>query len=166
VVTNAHVVAGQDDTEVLPGGEEPGLPARAVHFDRRNDLAVLRVVGLDLPGLRLAPRVRAGSGAAILGFPLDGPYRVRAARLGETRDVFAQDSYGSGRVRRTVVGLRGRVQPGNSGGPVVDGRGRVVATVFAATVSGPRGGYGVPNATVRRALADTRGSVSTGPCAD
>src|SRR5213076_3128098 len=30
VVTNAHVVAGQDDTVVLAGGEEPGLPARVV----------------------------------------------------------------------------------------------------------------------------------------
>ena len=69
-------------------------------------------------------------------------------------------------MRRSVVGLRGRVQPGNSGGPVVDGRGRVVATVFAATVSGPRGGYGVPNATVRRALDGVGGTVSTGPCAD
>src|SRR5918998_649505 len=46
VVTNAHVVAGQDDTRVLVQGEEPGLDAIAVAFDRRNDVAVLRVPGL------------------------------------------------------------------------------------------------------------------------
>ena len=49
---------------------------------------------------------------------------------------------------------------------MVDARGRVVATVFAATRSGTPGGYGVPNAVVRRDLdrvGDT--SVSTGPCA-
>jgi hypothetical protein len=47
---------------------------------------------------------------------------------------------------------------------MVDGRGRVVTTIFAATTSGPRGGYGVPNALVRRALAGARGPVDTGPC--
>jgi hypothetical protein len=48
---------------------------------------------------------------------------------------------------------------------MVDARGRVVTTVFATTTSGPRGGYGVPNAIVRRALAGARGDVTTGPCA-
>jgi hypothetical protein len=47
---------------------------------------------------------------------------------------------------------------------MVDGRGRVVATIFAATTSGPRGGYGVPNAVVRDALAGAGGPVSTGEC--
>ena len=68
-------------------------------------------------------------------------------------------------MRRSITSLRGAVRSGNSGGPMVDGRGRVVTTVFAATTSGPRGGFGVPNAIVRDALdgAGVRG-VSTGPC--
>jgi S1-C subfamily serine protease len=57
------------------------------------------------------------------------------------------------------------VRSGNSGGPVVDASGRVVTTVFAASTSGPRGGYGVPNAIVRDALQNTDRSVSSGPCA-
>jgi S1-C subfamily serine protease len=61
--------------------------------------------------------------------------------------------------------LRGQVLPGNSGGPLVDARGRVVTTVFAATRGGPAGGYGVPNAIVRRALEEARRPVGTGPCA-
>jgi S1-C subfamily serine protease len=56
------------------------------------------------------------------------------------------------------------VRPGNSGGPVVDGRGRVVTTVFASTRSGPQGGYGVPNAIVARAVQTATGPVDTGPC--
>jgi S1-C subfamily serine protease len=56
------------------------------------------------------------------------------------------------------------VRSGNSGGPMVDGAGRVVATIFAATTSGPRGGYGVPNSLVRPALSGGGGAVSTGPC--
>jgi len=164
VVTNAHVIAGQDDTRVLPAGEEPGLPAVAIAFDPRNDIAVLRVPGLGAEPLPLAPEAEPGGLAAILGFPLNGPYDVRAGRVGQTRTVVSQDAYGRGPVRREVVSLRGAVRSGNSGGPMVDGRGRVVTTIFAATTSGPRGGYGVPNQVTREALARAGGPVSTGPC--
>jgi S1-C subfamily serine protease len=164
VVTNAHVVAGQDDTQVLPEGDEPGLDAQAIAFDPRNDLAVLQVAGLDAPSLPLADDPPAGTSAAILGFPLNGPYDVRAGRLGATRRVVTSDAYGNGPVRRQIVALRGAVRSGNSGGPMVDGRGEVVATIFAATTSGPRGGYAVPNAVTREALAGARSPVSTGPC--
>jgi S1-C subfamily serine protease len=164
VVTNAHVVAGQDDSRVLARGNEPGLEAQAIAFDPRNDLAILRVDGLDAPSLELARDPKTGTSAAILGFPLNGPYDVRAGRLGQTREVVSQDAYGRGPVRREIVALRGAVRSGNSGGPMVDGAGRVVTTIFAATTSGPRGGYGVPNAIVRDALAGARGPVDTGPC--
>jgi S1-C subfamily serine protease len=164
VVTNAHVVAGQDDTQVLPEGSDPGLPAQAIAFDSDNDLAVLRVHGLDAPPLEIARDPESGTSAAILGFPLNGPYDVRAGRLGQTREVVSQDAYGRGPVRREIVSLRGAVRSGNSGGPMVDGAGRVVTTIFAATTSGPRGGYGVPNAIVRARLAAASGPVSTGPC--
>jgi S1-C subfamily serine protease len=164
VVTNAHVVAGQRDTRVLPGGREPGQPARAVHFDPRNDLAILRVAGMDERPLPLADDIEAGTSAAILGFPLNGPFDVRAGRLGVTRRVRSSDAYGRGPVEHSMTALRGLVRSGNSGGPMVDGRGRVVTTIFAATTNGQRGGYGVPNSVVSRALSRVRGPVSTGSC--
>jgi S1-C subfamily serine protease len=166
VVTNAHVVAGQDDTVVLVRGDGPRLDATAVAYDPENDLAVLRVPGLDAPALPLADETPAGRSAAILGFPENGPYDVRAGRLGPTRTVNSQDAYGRGPVVRRIVTFRGVVRSGNSGGPMVDTRGRVVATVFASTVGGGRrGGYGVPNSITRRALERAAGPVSTGPCA-
>jgi S1-C subfamily serine protease len=166
VVTNAHVVAGQDDTMVQLGGAGPRLAADAVVFDPHDDIAILRVEGLSGRALPIAPDPRNGASGAILGFPQNGPYDVRAGRLGSTRAVITQDAYGRGPVQRSIVTLRGTVRPGNSGGPMVDARGRVVATVFAATRSGTAGGYGVPNSVVTRDLdrvADS--SVSTGPCA-
>jgi S1-C subfamily serine protease len=167
VVTNAHVVAGQKDTRVLLRGRGAGLDAEAVSFDPKNDLAVLRVPGLKAPALPLAGEVKTGTSAAILGFPGNGPYDVRAGRVGQTREVITQDAYGQGPVRRSITSLRGAVRSGNSGGPMVDADGRVVTTVFAATTSGPRGGFGVPNAIARAALERARrsGGVSTGPCA-
>ena len=164
VVTNAHVVAGQDDTRVLLEGREPGLDAEAVAFDPGNDVAVLRVPGLQAPALPLAASPRAGVSGAILGFPRNGPYDERAGRLGQTREAVTQDAYGRGPVRRSITSLRGAVRSGNSGGPMVDGRGRVLTTIFAASTSGPRGGYGVPNSVVRSALGGASGRVSTGGC--
>jgi S1-C subfamily serine protease len=165
VVTNAHVISGQDDTTVQVRGDGARLAATAIAFDVRNDIAVLRVPGLDAPALRLDDDVRVGEPGAVLGFPRNGPYAVRAARIGRTRTVLSQDAYGRGPVRRRIVAFRGLVEPGNSGGPLVDADGRVSATVFAkSTADGPEGGYAVPDDIVRETLAGARDAVDTGPC--
>jgi S1-C subfamily serine protease len=171
VVTNAHVVAGETDTVVQIGGVAPGLPARAVAFDPHDDVAVLRVPGLKLRPLRLAPDPRSGTAAAVLGYPLDGPFDAQPARIGETQVVNTEDAYGNGPVQRSITSMRGKVRPGNSGGPMVAAGGSVVATVFAAITGAPgsheRGGFAVPNALVRNELAVAKGRanrVSTQGC--
>ena len=166
VVTNAHVVAGQDDTTVQPGGEGPGLDASAIWFDPRNDLSILRVPGLSgMPALRMNVNADAGTSAAVLGFPENGAFDVEPARLGPTAGVITQNAYGQGPVKRTITSLRGLVRPGNSGGPAVDAAGRVVTTIFAAATSRRRTGFGVPDSVVRDALRRARRAVGTGPCA-
>jgi S1-C subfamily serine protease len=162
VVTNAHVVAGSDDTTVTTqDGVE--LDATPVYYGSDNDLALLRI-GANLPTLPISDQRDSGSDVAVLGYPENGPYAVAPARLGETRATISEDSYGNGPVERTIVALRGSVRSGNSGGPLVDARGSVVATVFAATTAGPSGGFAIPAEDVRDALAKTSASVSTGPC--
>jgi S1-C subfamily serine protease len=165
VVTNAHVIAGQDDTTVTPEGSDDALDADPVHYDTRNDVAVLRVD--DLPGevLPLRDDPRSGTAGAVLGYPENGPFTITPARVGETGPVITSDAYGRGRFERLVTTLRGEIRSGNSGGPMVDGGGGVLTTVFAATTSGKDGGFGVPNEIVRDALKDTSGEVDTGPCA-
>ncbi len=62
--------------------------------------------------------------------------------------------------------FRAEVRSGNSGGPVVDTEGRVLATVFAATQGGgDRSGLGVPNQVVAEALEGNLEPTDTGPCA-
>jgi S1-C subfamily serine protease len=167
VVTNAHVVAGETDTTVQVEGQGPHLQAHAIMFDPHDDVAILRVSGLGaVPALHLNEGAAMGTSGAILGFPHDGPYDVEPARLGSTNPVLTQDAYGRGPVRRAITSFRGLVRSGNSGGPVVDGDGRVIATVFAASVGSRRHtGFGVPDSIVRTALAGAHGPVSTGACA-
>jgi hypothetical protein len=162
VVTNAHVVAGEDDTTVTTR-EGASLDATPVYYDPENDLALLHV-DAEIPSLSVAPDPPSGTSAAVLGYPENGPYAESPARLGETRETISEDSYGRGPVRRPIASLRGSVRSGNSGGPLVDSRGRVLGTVFAATTTGTPGGFAVPNEIVRSALGETATSVDTGPC--
>jgi S1-C subfamily serine protease len=162
IVTAAHVVAGQNDTvvELQSGGR---LPADVVAFDRRNDVAVLRVRDL---GLRPLPLVTAkpGTPVAVLGFPENGPFTVTPARIGRTATVLAEDAYGTGPVTRAITSLRGRVRHGDSGAPAVDAHGAVQATIFAARLRSV-GGFGVPADIVRADLNAAGQPVSTGECA-
>jgi S1-C subfamily serine protease len=168
VVTNAHVVAGEHDTTVEPFGREPQLSAYAIAFDPTDDVAVLRVPGLSLSSLSFASSMPAGRAGAVLGYPENGPFDARAARIGTTQRVLTDDAYGNGPVSRLLTPLRGLVRPGNSGGPLVDRAGAVLTTVFASTSGGgSAGGYGVANATVRHVLAGigpTPPMVGTGEC--
>jgi S1-C subfamily serine protease len=152
IVTNAHVVAGETVTRIQPGGA--GLPRRAevVLFDERNDVAILRVNGLGLNPMPLA-RPRVGEEAAVLGFSENGPLDLRPARTGATQPVISGDAYNRGPVERTVTSFRVSVRPGNSGGPVVNGDGEVVATVFASRANSDNSGYGIPSQIVQRRLA-------------
>ncbi len=169
VVTNAHVVAGETDTQVQPGSNQPGLSAQAIDFDPHDDVAILHVSGLSERPLSLASNPAPGTAAAILGYPEDGPFDEEPGRIGPTVDVETENAYGQGPVLRSVTQLLGLVRPGNSGGPMVDAAGQVVATVFAAITGAPGGGgYAVPNAIVRQQLrlAESRNAdVGTGGCA-
>jgi S1-C subfamily serine protease len=168
VVTNAHVVAGEEDTTVQLRGEGEHFDADVTLFDSKNDVAILHVGGLaSVTPLEMDADAKRGTSAAVLGFPENGPFDVSPARLGATSTVLTQDAYGRGPVSRRVTALRGKVRSGNSGGPMVDGRGRVLGTVFAATRGGgARGGFAVPDSIVRAALDRAGpGAVDTGDCA-
>src|SRR5215203_1113755 len=168
VVTNAHVVAGETATRVQTGGAGRLLPAEVVVFDKKNDIAVLRVDGLGLTPLPLtAPR--PGEAAAVIGFPENGPLEVEPARTGATQRVISSDAYDRGPVKRVVTSFRVYVRPGNSGGPAVNANGQVVSTIFASRTDSDNSGYGIPSRIVHRylqAAASRTIPVSTGGCAN
>jgi uncharacterized membrane protein required for colicin V production len=150
VVTAAHVVAGASDIHAA------GYPAEPLVVDRAQDVAVLRVPRLRARPLPIA-EPHAGDAVAILGYPEDGPFDARPGRVGLTADVLVDGTL------RPITAVRGLVRHGNSGGPAVDGAGRVEATMFAARI-GTRAGYGIPAGPIRSALAHARRPVSTGGC--
>ena len=123
-MTNAHVVAGVTDPEVMrrrqlgPGRGRLLRPRHRRGRARRSTAATRRT-------LRLRPgRAAAGDGVAILGYPQDGPYDVQPGRIRAEQRLRSPDIYGDGTVIREVFSLRGLVRPGNSGGPIVSSAGR------------------------------------------
>lgn len=164
VVTNAHVVEDTRTVTVKLGGKGRSYNARPIWFDDAEDVAILRVPGVSgTPALPIDEHPKRGTTAALLGFPRGGPYRVRPAKLG--RRVRLPTIRVEGRVfrRRSVTTMRAFARPGNSGGPVVDGRGRVVAMVFGVRPGG-LDAYAVPSPVVQKALERAGAPADTGSC--
>ena len=165
VVTNAHVVAGADEVHVEGGDQE--LRGRVVIFDPQRDLAVISVPGLALRPLQLGGELKRGQSAAVPGFPLDGPYRVSSARVRAMLDARGFDIYGQDRVVREIYSLATIVQPGNSGGPLLDTNGRVSGVVFAKSLEDDSTGYALTLNEAKPVLdraASANNEVSTGAC--
>jgi S1-C subfamily serine protease len=139
VMTNAHVVAGVDEPSVEIDGN--AVAATVVYYDPEVDAAVLAVESGETPPLAFDLQVEPQQGVAILGFPEDGPYDVQAARVRSEQRLRSPNIYGDGAVIREVLSLRGKVRPGNSGGPVVSSGGDVVGVVFAASLTDSDTGY-------------------------
>jgi S1-C subfamily serine protease len=166
VMTNAHVVAGVTDPVVELSGQQ--YDATTVLYDPDTDVAVLAVDGIAARGLGFAADGNdRGRKGAVLGFPENGPYDIEPARIRDEQRLSSPDIYGSGHVEREVYSLYAKVRPGNSGGPLVSARGRVLGVVFAASVSDSHTGYALTADQVSKAAHDgiiAHRKVSTGAC--
>lgn len=164
IVTNAHVVAGVDEPIV----EAPGLPAavgRVVAFDPEHDLAVIAVDGLDAPALPIdEPAV--GDEVAVAGYPFGGPLELRPARVAASGPITISTDGASS--TRDVMTLSAEVDPGNSGGPVLDADGEVAGVVFARSEAMSTVGFAVPVSTLAPLAAEASAlddAVDSGACA-
>jgi S1-C subfamily serine protease len=168
VVTNAHVVAGVSSSHVRIQGTGLSYDARVIVFDPRRDLAVLSVPGLPAPPLTQGSDLKRTDGAVVAGFPLDGPYRLDSARVRDVLRATGADIYGNPGVVRNVYSLFARIEPGNSGGPLLSPSGAVVGIVFAKSLDDDTTGYALTLTEARPVLDAAKGSfspVNTGGCA-
>jgi S1-C subfamily serine protease len=128
VVTNAHVVAGEDDTQVqLFDGRT--FDADVVAFDPESDLAVLRTDGAA-PALALGTG-RVGDTGGVFGYPGGGPLEISPFRVAEQINAVGRDIFDRGTTTRDVLVLAAELAPGDSGSALVDADGQVVGVAFA-----------------------------------
>jgi len=167
VVTNAHVVAGTTSENVRIQGLGRSYDAHVVIFDPKRDLAVLSVPGLPARASTQGASLKRSGGAVVAGFPLNGPYELDTARVRDVLTATGADIYDSPGVVRQVYSLYARVQPGNSGGPLLSPSGQVVGILFARSLDDTNTGYALTLDEARPVLdAANRFSspVSTGGC--
>ena len=165
VLTNAHVVAGVTGPMVYVG--QGVFQAQVVLYDPQRDVAVLYVPGLTAPSLSFAGLASSGASAIVAGYPLDGQFTARAARIGVSEEATGPDIYQNAQVTRQIYAIRALVQPGNSGGPLLTPGGSVYGVVFAAATSVPDTGYALTAGEVSgdaSAGAKATAAVSTDGC--
>jgi S1-C subfamily serine protease len=166
VLTNAHVVAGTHGTTVQ-SSSGANFGARVVLFDPERDVAILYVPRLAAPALPQAGASSGTQGAAI-GYPGGGDEKVTAAVVDGQVLARGRDIYGQNLVDRNIWIANADVQPGNSGGPLVDLNGNVIGVVFAASTSNTNQAYALTDDEVQPDIAAAQGqtrAVGVGPCA-
>ncbi len=163
VVTNAHVVAGEETTMLEPqnGGS---VPATVVAFDPDRDLAVLSAPGLGRPSLPIVDS-EVGQTGAVFGHPGGRPLELSPFAVSERINANGTDIYGSTGTRRDVLVLASDLEPGDSGSAMVDASGQVVGVAFAIAPDRPSVAYALSTAELQAVLATAGGAVSAGPCA-
>ncbi|MFC5803266.1 MarP family serine protease [Streptomyces formicae] len=150
VMTNAHVVGGVDEPTVQIGGKGRLYDAKVVLYDWQRDIAVLDVPELDAPVLRFTETdARTGDSAIVAGFPENGAYDVRSARVRGRIDANGPDIYRHGEVRRDVYSLFATVRQGNSGGPLLTTDGDVYGVIFARSLDDASTGYALTADEIR-----------------
>jgi S1-C subfamily serine protease len=163
VVTNAHVVAGEDET-ILQRSDGSEVRARVVAFDPNRDLAVLAAPDLDRPAMDRDQIAEGGVGAAF-GHPQGGPLRAAPFSVGQITTAQGTDIYDRNDTTREVLILAADLEPGDSGSALVDPDGDVVGVVFAIALDRPGVAYALAMSELEAVLAgDLSRPVDTGPC--
>jgi len=163
VVTNAHVVAGQDETFVeLSDGDE--LAAEVVAFDPQRDLAVLLTEDADRAPLPLRVAEVDDTGG-VFGRPGGGPLEISPFRVSDQITAVGNDIYDRDRTRREVLVLAAELAPGDSGSALVDPAGQVVGVAFAVAPDKPGVSYALALEELEAVMATDLGSEDdTGGC--
>jgi S1-C subfamily serine protease len=163
VATNAHVVAGEPETEVVRD-DGSRAPATVVAFEPERDIALLRVRSMGRPPLPLGESSLGATGG-VFGHPGGGPLRIAPFAVASELRATGRDIYGTSLTTRDILELRSGLRPGDSGSPLVDPAGTVVGVAFAIAPDKPDVAYALAMSELRAVLdGPIAGKVGTGSC--
>ncbi len=129
-VTNNHVVTGAATLEVFVGGSDDPVSAKVLGVSECNDLAVIDLEGDGYPFLEWdAEEIRAGRDVRAAGFPLGDPEYTLTSGIISKAEASGDTDWAS---VEQVIEHDANIQPGSSGGPLLDPiTGRVIGVNYA-----------------------------------
>jgi S1-C subfamily serine protease len=168
ILTNAHVVAGVTQDQLVTTANGERLNAIVVYYDPQVDVAVLYVPGLSLTPLQFAGPASVGDEAVVAGYPENATTLQQApARIGDVQNAVGPNIYQTDTVTRQIYEIRALVEEGNSGGPLLSPAGQVDGVVFAAAVDVADTGFALTSTEVEADAAHGENAtvpVSTQAC--
>ena len=158
IVTNHHVVKDAERIDVVVHGRRYPVKATVVGSDARTDIAVLRVERVDEAialAFGISDRTRIGESVFTIGNPFGFGHTVTSGILSARGRTIGQGPYDD------FLQTDAAVNPGNSGGPLFNGRGEVIG-INTALLSDARGiSFAIPSETAKRVTDEIIGGKKT-----
>jgi len=157
VLTNSHVVeAGGDYTVVL--SDDRTFEVKKVHLDRLNDLAILEIDASRLPVVELgdSDALKVGQTVVAIGNALGryGNTVTTGVVSGIARQVTASGGFGQSKTFEDVIQTDAALNPGNSGGPLLNLGGQVIGINVATTSGADNIGFAIPINVAKPVISD------------
>jgi S1-C subfamily serine protease len=167
IITNAHVIAGAE--RIIVQETNVALSAQPVLFNPSLDIAILSTTPAPVTTILSLYDQQASPGAitSIIGYPGGGNLTTSDGIILSTINALGYDIYGQTPITRQIYAFRGRIVPGNSGGPLINTSGKVVGLIFGNSTTRPNTGFALPSTQIQNALktiAAKTTPVSTGNC--
>ncbi|GHT05369.1 serine protease [Bacteroidia bacterium] len=169
IVTNKHVIEGADEIEIITNNDET-YPAKLVGSDEATDVALLKINGDSFPAIPFgdSDALKVGQWVLAVGNPFNLKSTVTAGIVSATgrANLFGQDRYGrSPRMRAQAEKIQAYIQtdaavnPGNSGGALVNTRGELVGIntmIYSETGSYVGYSFAIPVSIVQKVVGDIK----------
>ncbi len=153
IVTNFHVVSGASEIQILFAENKKKVLAKVIGSDRKTDVALLKIApqpNMQPLDLGDSEKLRVGDIVLAIGNPFGFSHTVTSGIISAKGRVIGAGPYDS------FLQTDAAIHPGNSGGPLIDIRGRVIGINTAVSAEGAGIGFAIPINMVKEVVADLK----------